>query len=169
VEGGHYDTLLALETAPIADAVEGHMSAIEAIGRVYLQFNRIPTLAGRWHGHGSPLSYQMHEVLRQPLSLLIADDVTYDRAFDRFEYLQALLHVDAELEGGKTTVSWAPIGRFLYESRWRPNYNVVAVVDHEVNRDQGAWPPLQAGLFGGSLDRLRAAQEILVALMTRWR
>ena len=107
----------------------------------------------RWH---TPASDELHEALRKPFSDLIPSDDEYADIFDRFEYLLSLAEADWWITFGK----WARFsgGRFAWRRvpgspGWLPD-----MVAAELERDGTAWPPLSAGMFGGDIERLRAAK-----------
>jgi SIR2-like domain len=162
VSGERYDNLLALLASNVRE-FDGRerVPALWALSdNAYRQLgeeiNRIRPRPGEY----SPLSNQLHEDLRQSLALLIPDDARYDELFDRFECLLALLFVDEDLHLGKRG-EWAPSGRFSWQNRLHPEQNVTSTFESEVTAQQGAWPPLQAGLFDGDLQRVRVARAHL--------
>lgn len=96
--------------------------------------------------------------LRKPLQDFLPDEQQFLAAFDRFEYLVGLVYRDLrEQEGGGV---WAPVGCFVRRfgaGMDVQNIGIVHEVASEIEESQDRWPPLQVGLFGGSLDRaLRA-------------
>jgi hypothetical protein len=162
VSGERYDNLLALLASNVRE-FDGRerVPALWALSdNAYRQLgeeiNRIRPRPGEY----SPLSNQLHEDLRQSLALLIPDDARYDELFDRFECLLALLFVDEDLHLGKRG-EWAPSGRFSWQNRLHPEQNVTSTFESEVTAQQGAWPPLQAGLFDGDLQRMQVARAHL--------
>ena len=104
----------------------------------------------------------LHRCLRPTLREFVPSDSDYDEAFDRFEYMFAMVWVD---EKPKTaSAGWVPLGRFVR------NYSVLSsvlhhgqpvgkIIDAEVEREGENWPPLRAGLFGGSMERFRTAKQ----------
>ncbi|OJW27625.1 MAG: hypothetical protein BGO49_23030 [Planctomycetales bacterium 71-10] len=103
--------------------------------------------------HRSPTSDHLFAVLKEPLSGLAIDEMEYQGAFDRFEYLFALVHGDLCEKDGSTGHIWGPIGCFL----WRRG--VLEEVGHEIDGLGGDWPPLKAGFFGGSIERAKLVKE----------
>ena len=102
----------------------------------------------------TPISDHLYSALRETARDVLPSNQEYEPAFDRFEYLWALLHVDATLGTDHWHEGWGPVGRFGWRRRPRGDREP-AVVAREMERDGEAWPPLAAGLFGGSLNRLR--------------
>ena len=104
----------------------------------------------------TPLNDRLYEVLRKPFAELLPDDIQYQRAFDRFEYLFALVYMDVN-KG-----AWAPPGRYSWNSgSCYPGIWIVQEVDSEIKEFGNEWPPLKAGLFGGDMQRLEAARTSL--------
>src|SRR5207247_6581484 len=96
----------------------------------------------------------LYRRLRPVLMELLPDDRGYEGCFDVFEYLCALVFIDMQ-RSRPDPVGWYPPGRFFW--RW----SVVDKLNEESGEAGPEWPPLQAGLLGGSLKRLKAAQEAL--------
>ena len=61
-----------------------------------------------------PVSDRLHDVLRQPLKPLIADDVKYTLIFDKFEILAALSYVIVEGRNSGFGGEWFPPGAYMY-------------------------------------------------------
>lgn len=69
---------------------------------------------GRPRAH-TPVSDHLFHVLRDSLRDYLPDDEAYEEAFDRFEYLWAILDVDAQLAAGVPPDSASfPVGRFAW-------------------------------------------------------
>lgn len=103
----------------------------------------------------TPTSIHLYDVIRPRFSELLPDDVEFQRTFDEFEYLIALsvLH--------RTRSDLMPA---LVSFAWREPFNPNSVVDQvakDAERLGSDWPPLKAGLFGGSLEAFKAAREAL--------
>lgn len=107
----------------------------------------------------TPLNDHLHARLREALREYLPDDARYDKCFDRFEYLLALVHAD--LRDKATRGYWAPIGRFGWKVHHDPERTIVAEVQRELDEQEDRWPPLGAGLFGGSAERVRAVKAWL--------
>jgi hypothetical protein len=165
--GDRYDTLRCILEAPVADLNQRRISVAEVIGEVDLFHIRDSSLLNK--GQSFPLSQEMRKRLRQPLLSTTPDQTIYEEVFDRYEYLQALVHIDAEVQGGETNPRWAPIGWFWSDLKTRGQNSMVARVDAEFESQGGAWAPLQAGLFGGDSDRVMFAQEQLRTIMQQWK
>ncbi len=113
---------------------------------------------GRYH---TPLSLYIERTLRPQFADLIPDEHDYTEAFDRYEYLASLVHADLYdsvfFAGG--SFEWR---RELYGHRWLPE-----IVGHEIDESGDDWAPLNAGLFGGSLERLREVRETVHEALRR--
>lgn len=108
--------------------------------------------------------------LRDTLREAIPDDTRFLAAFDRFEYLTGLVHADEnEKHGG----SWlAPVGSFV----WRHGASfvvgrmtAVTTAVAEFQAQGAAWPPLAAGLFDGSTERLLQVMTNYHQSIATWR
>jgi hypothetical protein len=121
----------------------------------------------------TPTSQRVYEVLQAPLSEFFADIQAYDRAFDTFEYLLALVHVGRLPQNSISGLGGLrePLGRFARLNRRAPIGTTV--VEEDVARVLGMEPNPAASaaqlpdwavpLFGGSKDRLVRAWETLRA------
>jgi hypothetical protein len=87
-----------------------------------------------------PASEVLHKAVREALRPLIVSDKDYDDAFDRFEYLTALVAFDAQLDDG--SYFWGAIGRFGYRNRApysRGNGHVGEILIKELQMDGEKW------------------------------
>ena len=117
----------------------------------------------------TPVSDYLFSILRPTFVTLIHDGEIYERAFDNFEYLWCLLHVDALKQGGNSH-PWTPYGSFAwrwnrFEDHGRFSHQMKLALD---NRD-ATCPPLKAGLFGADLNRLKFVKEFSDELLQRIR
>lgn len=101
----------------------------------------------------TPASDHVFALLRDDFRELLPDDEEYSAVFDRFEYLVSLVNIDLRNKLGN--ILWAPTGRFWFHSTWEPQSAVIDRIDKEAAAAGVNWPPLQAGLFGGSQERLK--------------
>ena len=96
-------------------------------------------------------------VLRDPLRQFFRRDYAYELAFDRFEYLLALLQSDLREEEGSPGSFVA--GRWAYKMhgfhRSETHDMPSVVIDEELASEGKRWPPFQDGLFGSDMGRLR--------------
>lgn len=155
VTAGRYDTLASL----LAKAkVEGDQGKDVEFCRVVNSFAVEPgmwkTLLGLERRY-TPVSDLLYDKLRSPLREYLPRDEAYEDLFDRFEYLLGLVHADLGrlmMEGGW----WGPVGCFHWRRDGQGERGGVSrQIGAEVDADGINWPPLKAGLFGGSLDQAK--------------
>lgn len=154
--GDQYDTLATLLTAVRVPATQ---RKVMPVYRLFDAENMLQAstakirMPERGYVEVSGVDYLYH-VLREPLRVYVPDDARYTILFHRFEYLYSLLHVDARLEANEPFA--APVGHFFSaRSFTREDFPVLT---DEMTRLGAQWPPLKAGLFGGSLSRLTRAK-----------
>lgn len=107
---------------------------------------------GRRH---TPVSDHLFTVLREPLKEFLPSEGEYQECFDRFEYLKALVYVDLRDD----QYGWAPVGCFAWRAVWGRDKSTMKLVAEQISAQGSDWPPLKAGLFGGSLERLNQAKS----------
>lgn len=160
VDAQQYESLAALFHAPLSTSDHNTQSPllVEAIGRSILELNRTnvwKTIPGHERNH-TPLSEYLYKIIQPRLDDLLFLGKNYDSAFDTFEILLALSVADMSLL--RNAGVWGPFGRF----GWK-RHESSPPFDRLVQRarEQGpAWPPIKAGLFGGSFERFdRVATE----------
>ncbi|MEU9349004.1 SIR2 family protein [Streptomyces sp. NPDC048278] len=104
-----------------------------------------------------PQSNWLKDTLREPFQLVEPSDTAYQEACARFEFLISMTAMDTDLEFRANP--WA--GEFLLHATWGwDNTGLAGSVAKELS---DTWPLLQAGAFGGSLERAQAAHAALVA------
>ena len=101
----------------------------------------------------TPISQYLYKLIREPLRELLPDDQDYEKQFDRFEYLLALLHV---YDSGR---EWGPPGCFAWRGGFRSPGRAVIELNSEIEAAGSNWPLFRAGLFDSSIDNFRSAQE----------
>jgi len=105
------------------------------------------------HRH-TPMSEYLCGLLRPRFASLVPDETRYTEAFSRWEYLYSLhrAHVGALI----------PLGQFA----WRDNARgepLIGPVREEAARMAVEWPPLKAGLFGGTVEAFKEAEKAVMA------
>ena len=113
----------------------------------------------------TPINERVFQALRAPLREVYAGEEAYAAAFDRFEYLIALVCADLDRAARpEAEHRFVPLGRFrrivsALNGGDPPSGEEVARVVAAKGRDVegGQWPPLAAGLFGGAAARLGQA------------
>jgi hypothetical protein len=109
----------------------------------------------------TPLSDHLVNVLRAPLQQFLPDDSKYQDAFDRFEYFLALAYASVSDQIG------LPLGRFGWRNRrFNNDLHVSKIVGAEVEEFGIDWPPLRAGLFGGTVEGFKAAEAKVLRRMS---
>ena len=112
-------------------------------------------------GRGTCFSARLYTYLRDPLREFVPFEADYDELFDRFEYLLALIWIDDNPESIK--FDWvpteAPLGRFSWGPSGDERMSISRIIAGEIAERGRDLPLLRAGFFGGSLQRLQAAQK----------
>lgn len=105
-----------------------------------------------------PRNQFLHLTLRPVFAKLIPADLDYTEAFDRFEYMASLVErdLDAHAGGGYPMHRW--FDRRARGFTWRRS-GMAERMQQEIDRAKQEWPPLQAGLFGASVERLLEAKQ----------
>ena len=105
-----------------------------------------------------PRSKHIHRELRPMFADLIPSDDDYDDVFDRFEYLVSLVETDLDAQSGSGYPMHRWFDRRARGFTWRRS-GMAERMRKEIDQAEQEWPPLQAGLFGGSVERLLEAKE----------
>jgi hypothetical protein len=128
---------------------------------------------GRKGARLSPISDDLHGRLREILRPAIRDDDDYDEIFDRVEVLLGVIAEDAASQqkaaGHYLPGGWT--GRYTWRSRFVPG-GIFGQIHNELLSQESSWPPLTAGLFGGSTERANEAfaamQDTVDRARQRW-
>ena len=158
--GDRYRTLAALLTGPkFRDPYRSDEKP--ATCEIYpLQvFNDIGKRLPDMERHYTPVSDWLFTVLREPLRVHIADDLEYQRLFDRFEYMLAIVHADVKSREEQHNSFWGPVGAFAWRNRHDIQRGIAGTIQQEIDAQQESWPPLLAGLFNNSLEQLLTAKK----------
>jgi len=124
-------------------------------------------LPGRNKQNYTPFSDYLDDTLRKPLNEVIIDERHYEKCFDRFEYLFALVYADM-IKDSENKRFWAPIGTFAWRGRRDyPDQHIIKVIDQEITEMGADWPLLKIGLFKGSIDRLQSIKQDFDDLVDR--
>jgi hypothetical protein len=167
IAGGKYDTLGALLTRPRRRRLGEVRSLWAVLNPVSLLDDEIAKhLPGQAHSY-VPLNNHLYNVLKEPLAKSVLDGDEYEDLFNRFEYLLAMVVADQRVLSWSGP--WAPIGKFGCRDQaiHRGDRYVPKVVSAELETDGESWLLLQAGLFGGSLERAQEAKKIVDDLVSR--
>ena len=168
VATGRYDLLASVLLEPtrpeygnepraIVQSVFPHTVVPEGPAHVLFPHENAPR-----QNYKAPLSQYLHCLLRPVFADLIPDEHEYTEAFDRFEYLASLVHADLSLRGFSRAVFAG--GCFIWRGR------IQTIVKREIDEAEDQWPPLQVGLFDGSVERLREVKREVdeAAAKARW-
>ncbi len=118
-----------------------------------LDYNIARQLPG-YERHHTAMNDRVIEVLREPLREYLPADSDYDDAFDRFEYLVSLVHLDMRSDD---KIPWAPVGRFGWRTRLEKR--IEQVVSAEAQREGTNWDIIRSGLFP-SIERFGEVEKI---------
>ncbi len=99
-----------------------------------------------------PRSEYLFKLLQPMLDDILFLGRDYERFFDQFEILLALVHADLYQQESSSQHIWGPMGRFGWKYR-NDNNNPLKEIIADASRDKESWPPIAAGLFGGDYAR----------------
>ncbi len=175
VEAGRYDMLASLLLIPVRSANSQatepihqsmHPDRIVADSVAHILYPHPDAPDNRWL---APRSQHIHRELRPMFADLIPSDDDYDEVFDRFEYLVSLVETDLKPRNrGELSIGGQWFDRRARGFTLRPE-GIAERVRKEIDEELEAWPPLQAGLFQGSVERLRAVKDAVDAYWARIR
>lgn len=138
--------------------IASNVLAMEAEGEEVGNDLIITLRSGRTGKRYTPVSDLLHGRLRPYFADLIPDDHDYGATFDRVEVLLGALARDQELVPPEDSyVRGAWFGRFTWHHKGRISLQARTLAEATVAG--AAWPPVQAGLFGGASARAEAALE----------
>lgn len=106
--------------------------------------------------HYAPMSEHFYKILQPALDDLLYLGNSYQQYFNEFEVFWGLVIADLNTQAGHG--NWGPIGRFGYLSRHGDNSPLRKLIS-EAKTSGVNWAPLQAGFFGGDLDRFIKVSE----------
>lgn len=107
----------------------------------------------------TPLSDHLYEYVRIFLKGLLPDDFHYQKCFDKFEYLLALVYAD--LQGEENGKFWGPIGCFGWRYRHSDNRSVMNEIGREI--EKGYRPMIEtligARFFNVNMERFKQVRK----------
>lgn len=143
-----------LATPTIRERHEWTAIAVALSGPAVIEHRIGRTLPGL-ERHHTPASDHLLEVTRPWLEEFEPDQASFEREFDRWEYLDGLVAYDLSRQGNRG--GWGPVGGFSWRGE-RGN-----LIDAEIGQEIAAagpnWPLLRGGLFGGDAARLTESLE----------
>jgi hypothetical protein len=121
----------------------------------------------------TPIADWLHGMVRPMFDEQFPDNEAYDTTFDSTEVMLGIVATDLVITqaGGEVErpirlrPSW--FGRSAWRSRNRAD--TVQAISEDVTAQGDTWPPLQAGLFGGSVDRATAATTYYAEAFANYR
>ena len=169
IAGNHYETLKGIcrDVLIVDNGVEKPVIRV-ALPWMVLTHSTARGLPG-YENHQTPVNDLVFDVLREPLREYLPADSDYADAFDRFEYLTALVHLDLRLSSPSENFADAPLGSFSWRSELQ-NKPAIDRLSEEADRGGDDWAPVRSGLFQ-SLSRFREldAHYRKEILPRRWR
>lgn len=107
----------------------------------------------------TPVNQYIYKLLRTDLREILPFEQDFERAFDIFEYLAALLFLDQKVKDPKYR-EWevSPYGSYAWKGYGGSN-NVLDFVSKGRSLGEN-WTVLKQSLFGGSMDRFEQLNEI---------
>ena len=118
----------------------------------------------------TPVSDRVRDLFAPDVAPLCATPQDYDEIFDRFEMCAALEFGHVHEKGVLSALTWFPVGRFVWRSNDAGRAEATAWFN-SADAQQDAWPPLVAGLFGGSYPRFLQLKKALydyLGSIARW-
>jgi hypothetical protein len=156
VAGGRYETLRAVLLDTKIAEYEREVPIVRLLSAIEVLEPRFGQLLPPRRNVKFPTSDYLEAVLRPTLQLVQVIDSEYVEAFDRFEYLVALVRAYEDLREGRG--GWAPLGQYA----WRKS--IVGKVEREIAEQGVTWPATV--LFQGmvNFDRVNEARAIVAEL-----
>ena len=153
VASSAYHNLTSLFHARVPDTRRGEdtpllVSLVAGVGDLSDGFKALPGHERQYVPHSEYIFKQLQPKLDDLLFL----GTDYEPAYDRFEMLLALEH--AHLNNRLGFNFWGPLGRF----GWKHHRGLASPYSSLISEALSAgpaWPPTEAGLFGGSEDRFK--------------
>ncbi len=112
---------------------------------------------GYYSDTAASLRMRNTESLWSVLREYVPDQDRFKELFNEFEYLFGLVHTD--LAHQHDFGAWYPTGLLPYLGHGYDRDKLIERMDREVQEMQSQWPPLQAGMFSGSLGRLQEVKQ----------
>jgi hypothetical protein len=149
VIGRREEQLAGLLASPtIRERQEWQAIAVVVSGPAVIEHRIGRTLPGL-ERHHTPASDHLLEITGPWLQELESDQESFERWFDRWEFLDGLVAFDLSRQGRRG--GWGPVGGFSWRAeRGNP---VDAEIGQEITSAGANWPLLRSGLFGGDAAR----------------
>ena len=155
-----YSTLQALLVTPRIYSKEGEVAAVHRLVARHILGDEIPGVESGDKNAETAASDYLHQALRPLVREFLPSDADYNEAFDRFEYLTALVWVDENPRSAR--LDWvptdAPSGKFIRGAA--PTGEPISrQIDREIEMFKAKWAPLRGKMFGGHVDRVISVKE----------
>jgi hypothetical protein len=121
------------------------------------RFDAFKALPGH-EKHLVPRSEYLFKTVQPLVEDLLYLGRSYESLFDRYEILVALCYADLRKQNPNARV-WGPPGRFAYKATRGLGDDPYSKIVAEADRSKDSWPPLKAGLFGGSYARFKLVAD----------
>jgi uncharacterized caspase-like protein len=157
--GGKYGNLRALLDTPVPGR-RGDEALIAAVVHGLSELGDAFKLLPGQERHYTPRSEHLFKLLQPELDDLLFMGSDYHVIYDRFEIFMCLEYMQ------KADRDWAPVGRFGWKARSGDSHPFQEVL-REAEQEQERWPPLQAGLFGGTYTRFTELAARLRGLISQ--
>ena len=168
VNAGRFDWLNTLfETKMEVEAGRKQAySLISFMSETLLEFARsdiFKMLPGH-ERHKTPISEYLYKILQPGLDDAFFLGKSYEGDFDRFELFLSIAACDAAIQMQES--AWGPLGRFFWKGA-RFGHSPYKEMILEADRLQASWPPIQAGMFGGSYNRFKVAANSIGEMVAK--
>jgi hypothetical protein len=161
VAGNNYKKLFGLMNQTVSSPTQSQnrVSLIQAIIKGFSRLNGDPfgIVCENKNSH-VPRSDYLFRLIKDRIDNFLFLNSEYEPIFDRFEVI-FFLEYAYQTAGDSPENARGPIGRFGYKRRG--NNNPLANLIEEANSMSDDWPPLQAGMFGGSVKRFKEISTLL--------
>jgi len=167
IEGENYRALNTFFSTKVVDHRRGGakpvlVTTVEAILDVDRTdaFKRLPDFQQKYVPRSEYLFTRIQPIVEDVLFL----GSRYESLFDRFEVLYALSYLDLDIDSH----GWAPPGRFAWKHSSRAGDSSPFVeILLEATQQRDEWPPIRAGMFGGSVERFLMLAEAYKAKLDK--
>ena len=156
IAAGHYSMFAALRTKIIVRSPLGEQPRVLALYPQAVVDQRVGRLLPGLENSYVPMSFHLLDWLRNPLREFLPANDVYEKTFDRFEYLSALVHGDILQKMGREI--WGAPGPFVWKHH-SGRGSILREIEDELNKEGGNWAPLKANLFDGSKGRIREIKQ----------
>lgn len=154
VEAKRYDSLASIfyTTVSSSERRNNDEFLVSAVSDGILelrQVNVFKQLPGH-DRHYTPMSEYLYKILQPKLDDILFIGKGYEKSFDEFEVIFALVVADIRKQNGYE--AWGPVGRFGWKNQ-RHDKTPLTRINLEAQAFGENWGPIKAGLFGGKIER----------------